>query len=37
MPRVLVVEDQEKLQRNLQQVLDNAGYETLAVGTGEGG
>lgn len=37
MPRVLVVEDQEKLRRNLQQVLDCDGYETIAAGSGEDG
>jgi DNA-binding response OmpR family regulator len=37
MPRVLVVEDQEKLRRNLQQVLDGDGYETFAAGSGEDG
>ena len=37
MPRVLVVEDQEKLRRNLEQVLAAAGYDTHVAGTGDDG
>lgn len=37
MPRVLIIEDQDKLRRNLQQVLQTAGYETLTAATGEEG
>ena len=37
MPRVLVVEDQEKLRRNLQQVLRDDEYEVVATGSGEEG
>jgi DNA-binding response OmpR family regulator len=37
MPRVLVIEDQDKLRRNLQQVLENAGYEVAVAAAGEEG
>lgn len=37
MPRVLIIEDQEKLRRNLQQVLESEQYEVLAAATGEEG
>jgi DNA-binding response OmpR family regulator len=37
MPRVLVIEDQLKLQRNLQKVLENEGYEVVTAGSGEEG
>jgi DNA-binding response OmpR family regulator len=37
MTRVLIVEDQLKLRRNLQQLLEQEGYEVVAVGTGEEG
>lgn len=37
MTRVLVIEDQEKLRRNLSQDLAAHGYEVVAVGTGEDG
>lgn len=37
MPRVLVIEDQSKLRRNLQQVLEQEGYEVVASETGEAG
>jgi DNA-binding response OmpR family regulator len=37
MSRVLVIEDQSKLRRNLQQVLEKEGYEVAAAGTGEDG
>jgi DNA-binding response OmpR family regulator len=37
MPRVLVIEDQDKLRRNLQQVLENAGYEVVVAAAGEEG
>jgi DNA-binding response OmpR family regulator len=35
--RVLVIEDQIKLRRNLQQLLEQEGYEVVAAGTGEEG
>jgi DNA-binding response OmpR family regulator len=37
MSRILVIEDQEKLRRNLQQVLENDGYEVSVTGSGEEG
>jgi DNA-binding response OmpR family regulator len=37
MSRVLVVEDQQKLRRNLQQVLQQEGYRVVTAGTGEEG
>lgn len=37
MPRVLIIEDQEKLRRNLQQVLERESYEVVTAGTGEEG
>lgn len=37
MPRVLVIEDQAKLRRNLGQSLGEAGYEVVCAGTGEQG
>jgi DNA-binding response OmpR family regulator len=37
MPRVLVVEDQEKLRRNLEQVLTAAGYDAHVAATGDAG
>ena len=37
MPRVLVIEDQLKLRRNLQQVLESDGYDTAVAETGEEG
>ena len=35
--QVLVIEDQIKLRRNLQQLLEQQGYEVVVVGTGEEG
>jgi len=35
--RILVIEDQEKLRRNLQQVLEQEGYEVATAATGEEG
>lgn len=35
--QVLVIEDQIKLRRNLQQLLEREGYEVVAAGTGEEG
>ncbi|MEX1230621.1 MAG: response regulator transcription factor [Planctomycetaceae bacterium] len=35
--RVIVIEDQLKLRRNLQQLLEQEGYEVVAAGTGEEG
>lgn len=35
MPRVLIVEDQAKLRRNLQQILQNENLETCVAGSGE--
>jgi DNA-binding response OmpR family regulator len=37
MARLLVIEDQLKLRRNLQEMLQNDGYEVVAAGTGEEG
>ena len=37
MVRLLVIEDQVKLRRNLQEMLENDGYEVLTAGTGEEG
>jgi len=37
MYQVLVIEDQIKLRRNLQQLLEQDGYEVVAAGTGEEG
>jgi DNA-binding response OmpR family regulator len=37
MPRLLVIEDQLKLRRNLQEMLQNDGYEVVTAGTGEEG
>lgn len=37
MSRILIVEDQEKLRRNLQQLLENDGYDAIAASTGEDG
>ncbi|MGE0758916.1 MAG: response regulator transcription factor [Pirellulaceae bacterium] len=37
MPRVLVIEDQLKLRRNLQQVLEQEGHEVVTAATGEEG
>lgn len=37
MSRILVVEDQEKLRRNLQQVLESEGHEIVAASSGEDG
>lgn len=37
MPGILVIEDQEKLRRNLQQVLEQEGYQVATAGTGEDG
>ncbi|MBI3464436.1 MAG: response regulator transcription factor [Planctomycetes bacterium] len=37
MARILVVEDQDKLRRNLQQSLEQVGYAVAAVGSGEEG
>ena len=37
MSRVLVVEDQLKLRRNLHQVLEKEGYDVVSTGTGEEG
>lgn len=37
MTRVLVVEDQTKLRRNLQQLLEREGYQVVAADTGEDG
>ncbi|MEX0936945.1 MAG: response regulator transcription factor [Pirellulales bacterium] len=37
MTRVLVIEDQLKLRRNLQQLLEQQGYDVVAAGTGEDG
>lgn len=37
MPSILVIEDQEKLRRNLHQVLEQEGYEVATAPTGEDG
>lgn len=37
MPGILVIEDQEKLRRNLQQVLTQQGYVVMTAATGEEG
>ncbi len=37
MPQILVIEDQQKLRRNLQQMLEQEGYEVAAAATGEEG
>jgi DNA-binding response OmpR family regulator len=37
MQRLLVIEDQLKLRRNLQQLLEKEGYEVVTSGTGEDG
>jgi two-component system, OmpR family, copper resistance phosphate regulon response regulator CusR len=37
MPRILIVEDQAKLRRNLQEFLEREGYEVDSAGTGEEG
>lgn len=37
MPRILVIDDQEKLRRNLQQLLEIEAYEVLTAATGEEG
>lgn len=37
MLRILVIEDQLKLRRNLQQLLKNEGYDVVTSGTGEDG
>lgn len=37
MSRILIVEDQLKLRRNLQQLLEKEGYEIVSAGTGEEG
>ncbi len=37
MPHILVVEDQSKLRRNLQQVLEKEGYDVMTADTGEDG
>ena len=37
MTRILIIEDQEKLRRNLQQLLENEGYEVVSASTGEDG
>ncbi len=37
MPRILVIEDQQKLRRNLQQMLEREGYDVVTASTGEEG
>lgn len=37
MSRILIIEDQLKLRRNLQQLLEKEGYEIVSAGTGEEG